>query len=499
MVPLYRTSLLFSLLCLVCAADDNNKQSCAYVTQRTQCGHLACNETTSTCSKCQQDTDCYPSAMYCYQSEKDSDKAGTCQVKSFFSSDNFSFLTVLAMIFACLIGAIGVVAGVGGGGMLVPMFCICLSLPMESAVGLSQSTICGQSTLNMYFAVQQHFQNDQNWKRPLINYQYLSLLLPLGLMGTMIGGQLSKVCPDFLRLLLLFLLLSVVLYRTVIKMKQQYAEDHEANKATEVVVTSQPAEEEENETNDNNNNEDEEEDDNNDNTNNTNEVSAKDDQEQYPKQELGVNFAAFFIVLFFNIIRQYTSCGGFWYWCCLLLPLLILGGIFYYAYTHLQQLTDRQRSFAWNTNNTVKYPLVAVIAGAAASMLGIGGGLVLGFVLYEVGLTPEETSATSGMSTFFIAFSAALQLLVGGKLLVDYGLVFFIVGLCATAVSTFYLKKKIKENGWNFLIVGALAFIVGGSLVVLGAYGIYNAVVTSRLGGSIVAFGRLCPKSITVG
>ncbi|EPY31678.1 hypothetical protein STCU_03335 [Strigomonas culicis] len=473
--------------------------------------------------------------MYCRVSD------GTCRVSSFTS--RFSFTTVVTMLLACLVCAIGVVAGVGGGGILVPMFAALLSLPMQSCVALSQSTICGQSTLNMYFAVQQTFASQfpsapspatgvagdgtdgsglrktkREWKRPLINYQYLSLMLPLGLIGTLVGGLISKVISDLLRLFLLIVLLSLVLYRTVQKMRVQYREDTAHGQratATDVVVSadgeapegaggtqnaaaspvspatlSVPAATS---------------------TKLEDTVVEKVDQPQYPVYELSTNFGCFFVLLTFNILRSYATCSSFWYWMCVLIPLACLSGCFYYSRMRLERMAratvdnldvqDPSRPvnedspllmFAWNEYNNMYYPLVAVIAGAAAAMLGIGGGLVLGFVLYEVGLSPSEASVTGGMATFFIAFSAGLQLLVTGSLIVDFGIVFYGVGLVSTAIGTYIFKVEIKKRGWNFLFLGALAFIVGGSLLVLGIYSTYNAVIVTKDGGSALAFGRLC-------
>ncbi|EPY19500.1 hypothetical protein STCU_09421 [Strigomonas culicis] len=240
-------------------------------------------------------------------------------------------------------------------------------------------------------------------------------------------------------------------------------------------------------------------------------VVEKVDQPQYPVYELSTNFGCFFVLLTFNILRSYATCSSFWYWMCVLVPVAGLSGCFYYSRARLERMAratvdnldvqDPSRpvnedspllTFAWNTYNNFYWPLVAVFAGAAAAMLGIGGALVLGSVLYEVGLTPSEASVTSGMSTFFFAFSAALQLLVSGSLVVDFGIVFFFVGLISTAIGTFILKAEIKKRGWNFLYPGAMAFTAGGSLLVLGIYSTYNAVIVTKDGGSALAFGRLC-------
>ncbi|KPI88977.1 hypothetical protein ABL78_1943 [Leptomonas seymouri] len=490
------------LLIVLCSAVASAGTTCAYRTQRVECGDLACDKNTNMCIKCRTNDDCYPAAMRCDTS------SGKCKVSSF--SSRFGWGTVLAMIGSCIVCSIGVLAGVGGGGILVPMFCSFLSIPMQSAVGLSQSTICGQSTLNMYFSVQQKYP-DPSWDRPLINYQYLSLLLPLGLLGTLVGGILSKLCPDVLRIVLLFVILSAVLYRTVQKMRAQYTKDKEAREVTVEANDNSARASTHKEYGSNGETVTREADD----TANappktreapaatpTSEMSqdapARASQPQYPQQELAMNFICFFVLLVFNIFRTWTSCGGFLYWLCVLVPFLLLSASFYFNREKLRQIaeTDVTRlTFTWNRKTSVNYPMVAVVAGAAAAMLGIGGGLVLGFVLYEVGLVPQEASVTGGMATFFIAFSAALQLLATGGLVVDYGLVFFAVGVFSTAIGQFVFMKYIKEHGLSYLIIAALATIVGGSLVVLGGYGIYNAVDSSRAGGSVMAFGRLCARA----
>lgn len=490
--------LLATLLLLVATLSVSTyaEKSCSYYTQRTQCGDLACPKTRNVCVACQADADCYPSGMQCNL------ESGRCKVKSFTSL--LSASTVFAMIGGFLICSVGVIAGVGGGGILVPMFAGLIHLPMLTAVGLSQSTICGQSMLNMWFAVQQKYPSP-TWDRPLINYQYLSLLLPLGLIGTLIGSILSKLCSDVLRVVLLFLLLSAVLYRTVKKVRKQYEKDREAQQAVVVDgdgtgTTGQYGGCNENQEADKA-------------LGNPNdklpdgaqptpvtpsegqEAPQRGSQPQYPTVDIAMNFSCFFVLLIFNIFRSYASCNGAIYWLCVVVPLIFLSCSFVKGYKHLSNLSEshpENLTFTWNVRTSFYYPMVAVVAGAGAAMLGIGGGLVLGFVLYEVGLIPEEASVTGGMGTFFIAFSSTIQLLVTGSLRFDLGFAFFLVGMSSTALGTFVFMKYIKEHGLSYLIIVCLACVIGGSLVVLGGYGIYNAVVTAKNGGSVMSRGHLC-------
>lgn len=436
---------------------------CGFSTQRLQCGSLSCDKERHICTACKVDSDCYPSGMYCEAS------SGKCKLRSFFSA--FSFGTFVAIVGAFFVCSVGVVAGVGGGGLLVPMFATFMSVPMKTAVGLSQATICGQSVLNVWLLASQKYPQSE-WDRPIINYQYLSLLLPLGLIGTLIGSLLSKICPDLLRSLLLFALLCAVLQKTIKKLKAQYAADQAV--IVEGTQEAQPSQTEDSQP----------------------PQPLKPSQEQFPMNEIRDCCASFVILLFFQIVLRLIECGGFLYWICVLCPLIALSGMYYLSLQRFRGYADSTPellTFQWSERNAVYYPLFAVGAGAGAAMLGIGGGLVLGFVLYEV-LIPEEASATSGTATCFIAYSAAIPQIISGTLPMDYGIILFFVGLASTALGQFTIMDYIKRNGLRYLIVASLAFVVGGSLVALGGYGIFNSVAIVQSGGSITALGKLCPR-----
>eukprot|EP00796_Vickermania_ingenoplastis_P004058 gene4058-2908_t len=400
MMALSWFSIVFSCIMIVLTTASigaaSNLISCGFVTQRTQCGHFACDPDTHVCVACSKDADCYPSGMFCESN------TGKCKLRGFFRFNSF-----VAMFFAVVV------------------------FPMKTAVGLSQSTICGQSTLNVYLLVSRKYP-DSSWDRPLINYQYLSLLLPLGLVGAHVGGILSKMCPDFLRLLLLFALLSVVLYSTVKKVKAQYAADQLQNSVAVVIndnadtaVPPSAAEE--------------------------NSSPARVAQEQFPQFEIFACCFSFFILLFLECLSRLCSCGGFFYWLCTILAVAVLLVVFYRTRQRLSLLAVSQPevlTLNGAKKSSVYYPLVAVLAGAGAAMLGIGGGLVLGFVLYEV-LTPEEASATSGAATFFISFSSAIPQVLAGILPLDYGIILFVVGLAITSVGQFVIMDYIRKNGYG--------------------------------------------------
>ena len=129
--------------------------------------------------------------------------------------------------------------------------------------------------------------------------------------------------------------------------------------------------------------------------------------------------------------------------------------------------------FRWNRSTSVWYPIVAISAGGAASLLGIGGGLILSALFLEAGLTPEEVSATSGMATVLVAAESFAQYGLQGMVDVDFGAGAAIAGLVGSVLGML-LQREIKRRNASFMIVGCLALIMGGSMVALTADGAYS-------------------------
>ena len=55
-----------------------------------------------------------------------------------------------------------------------------------------------------------------------------------------------------------------------------------------------------------------------------------------------------------------------------------------------------QGDIKWDENATIKYPLICSFAGMFAGMFGIGGGIVKGPLMLEMGVHPQVASATGG-------------------------------------------------------------------------------------------------------
>jgi len=483
-------------LCLssvtLCQAEENN---CVRITQRIVCGTKVCNTTSHTCTLCQSDADCGPNILECDRS------TGRCEIRSLASS--FNAKTVGVALTAFFVCALAVVAGIGGGGILVPLFIGALGMPPRLAVGLSQATILGQSFLNTIIVVQRQHPLHPG---PLVNYDALLILLPMTLAGTTVGDIVGAVIPDWLRIVFLILLLGYIFKRALAKARASKVSITSVKDAKEDVNMIQispasspavrqsmplvsPSQ--------------------------VSQVSVDDNEppqaplQLYPKKQILI---ALVLWLFLGIMAylkghssNIVSCGSVGYW---LVVSTIVGFNILCASLISRALRRKQSAYNpiemtdegaflspgevhWTTRNAIYYPVMAIFAGIGASMLGIGGGMVLGIILLEMKLHNEALSATSGVATFFTASGSAGQFLLAGQIRGDYGALFCGVGVLSTILGQYGINAYIKKHNMSYMIIYSLAAITFGSIVAVFVLGGHDLVETIRSDGYL-GFGTLC-------
>merc|ERR1719305_259196 len=145
-----------------------------------------------------------------------------------------------------------------------------------------------------------------------------------------------------------------------------------------------------------------------------------------------------------------------------------------------QLLVNRQKGesseglLSWTPTTLVTYPLMAVGAGFLGGFLGIGGGIIMGPLLLELGMVAEANQATTAMFVFLSSSLATIQFVVLGKTMPQF-VIWFTTWV---TVSTFvgqtgidYLLRKYKRAS---LIIVSIAGIIAGSLVMMSLIGFYE-------------------------
>ena len=101
--------------------------------------------------------------------------------------------------------------GIGGGGFIVP-FCIAFN-GFNTLDAMAQSNFvifCGAVVRYVFFSVRLKHPNAEN--RTIIDYNIVSVMIPLVLVGALFGTVIASVLPDAVLTILLICLLCYLLF-----------------------------------------------------------------------------------------------------------------------------------------------------------------------------------------------------------------------------------------------------------------------------------------------
>ena len=116
----------------------------------------------------------------------------------------------------------------------------------------------------------------------------------------------------------------------------------------------------------------------------------------------------------------------------------------------------------WNHRNTIVFPSLCVVAGVLAGLLGIGGGVVKGPLMLEMGVNPLVASATSATMIFFTSLCAISSYVVLEPIMWDYTIFAFLLGLATTYFGHelgMYFVRRYNRLSLITLSIGAVVAI----------------------------------------
>lgn len=204
---------------------------CFVPSQRKDCADLSCNASSNLCAPCLIDDDCFERAMAC--------QAGRCVVAPFFGTFNaWSFFSVLLSFTVCVTG---LVAGVGGGGVLVPLYSGITGLPVSHAVFTSLATILGQGIVNVPGAMQQFDSEFPHTGpvRPRPAYDLICLWFPVVAIGSYIGQLTARFLPSWMRMGILFILAVFLTVRVINKARREREQEQKEAREAEAMMTNE--------------------------------------------------------------------------------------------------------------------------------------------------------------------------------------------------------------------------------------------------------------------
>jgi len=131
--------------------------------------------------------------------------------------------TILALLIVLTFGSLAAGAGVGGGGIFVPVFSALLELGGKASAPLSKITILGGSIGSMCFIGWKH--HPDALKRPVIDYEVSTFMQAGELLGVTIGVVCNLLLPDLVILMFLFVVLIFNGWRTIKKGTSKYTQE----------------------------------------------------------------------------------------------------------------------------------------------------------------------------------------------------------------------------------------------------------------------------------
>jgi uncharacterized membrane protein YfcA len=398
--------------------------------------------------------------------------------------------------FSCAIVGLLIAAGggIGGGGILVPIYILVMGFSPKHAIPLSNVTVLGGAVANTVLNVRKRHPLAD---RPLVNWDLILVMEPLTIAGALIGAFLNKILNETVLAVMLVVLLSLTAYESLTKavslykaetrqLRMMQREDgSKTSELTKMVHDDDEEEEEEAKSSLLDNMELHEGESPGDMTDldirNDELKEILEEEKVTPITNIKILLIMFVVVLFINIMKgggAFRSplgirCGstGFWVANGLMFGWILL--VSFLARSYLLEKFDRKQrvgykyvdgDIEWNPRATIVYPIVCCFAGFFAGMFGVGGGIVKGPLMLAMGVHPAVSSASSACMILFTSFTATTSFVVFGLLIWDYAFICLFIGFVATIAGQLglsYLMKRAQRNSY-------IAFSIGG-VVLLSA------------------------------
>jgi uncharacterized membrane protein YfcA len=413
------------------------------------------------------------------------------ELPSLFPFSPQDYLGFGSAILGLLLAAGG---GIGGGGILVPIYILLLEFPVKHAIPLASTTVLGGAIAsNIWNARKRHPDHPE---RPLIDWDLILQLEPLTIAGALIGADLNKELPELVLLILMLLLLTVTAQKTLSKAIKLYRKEEEdgikgqrqrqaedtANENTSLipVLRETPFDIENKESGLSTGADGKEWGD-----------SVDDIKMMIAKQclidalKLSLLFA---VVTVLDLLQGapdgngggplgLQSCGTTCYWVSEVMIFLLIVLFSLYARSSILKRQDeggpKVSEIHWDSRNTITYPCFSIVAGLVAGMFGIGGGIIKGPLMLALGVHPQVASATSAAMILFTSCTATISYSSMGFLKYDYAFFCLVLGFLSTLVGKTFMAALLERSGQRSSYI---AFCIGGVVAISAvAMGIESA------------------------
>jgi len=218
----------------------------------------------------------------------------------------------------------------------------------------------------------------------------------------------------------------------------------------------------------------------------------------FPRDRLGLTALAWLTVVALALARGGhgvpsllpVSCGSGGFWALLAVAWLALGALT--ALVRARLLRERDSSLeafgtafgtarlAWNPTSTILVPATSAAVGVLAGLLGIGGGMLIGPLLLELGVEPLGVAATGAFVVLVTDSAIAMQYAVMGALPPAWqALLLATCAFMATMLGQMVSERIIQRRGTPSLVTLIIAGVIALSTFATGFVAARNLASTS--------------------
>ena len=378
-------------------------------------------------------------------------------------------------------------SGLGGGLLFIPVLLLIMNFYPHEAIPISKIVIFAG-------AVTSFIQNTKV-KRPgrnakALNYNLVIVNAPNLLLGTVLGVTLNKILPNALILFLLCLLLFYYSYKTFKTFLKIYREESSGelhSMSSQFNTISH--------------------------VNNNNDINQQEERpiesELFKDQfllrwdKLKYILVPFLIMAGLSILREshiVSKCSSI-YWILIISFFGIVIIYDYYIFNHIQteysfrkiiNFPYDERDINWTKETIIKLCFIGFLAGFIAGVIGIGGGVVLGPILLDLGIHPVVGTVTTNMLVLITSSSTTFQFILFKMLNIEYGIICIIFSALGSYSGTYLVNTYVKKTGKQSFIVLILFCVVVTSAVVLPLSSLINIIDDYNKGYNIFEFESLC-------
>ena len=376
-------------------------------------------------------------------------------------------------------------SGLGGGLLFIPVLLLIMNFYPHEAIPISKIVIFAGALTS--------FMQNTRVKRPgrntkALNYNLVIVNAPNLLIGTVLGVTLNKILPNAIILFLLCLLLFFYSYKTFKTFLKLYREEssgelHSLSSQYNTI------------------------------SHNNNDINLQEERpiesELYKDQfllrwdKLKYILVPFLIMAGLSILREseiVSKCSSV-YWVLMFAFLIIVLFYDYYIINHIEteysyrkiiNFPYDERDIVWTKPTIIKLAFIGLLAGFIAGVIGIGGGVVLGPILLDLGIHPIVGSVTTNMLVLITSSSTTFQFILFKMLNLQYGIICIIFSAIGSYCGTYLVNTYVRKTGKQSFIVLVLFCVVIISAVVLPLSSLLNIIDDYRKGYNIFEFESLC-------